>query len=250
MDAPRVAVVTGGSRGVGRSTCIALAAAGYRVVVNYISDQSSAESVEAEIQSSGGSAMTFQADISAPTDVDRLIDTSVKHFGRLDAVVNNAGVMSWRCIDDLDETEFMRIIRVNLLGPFLVAKAAVPHMRTGRWGRIVNISSTAALAGPRLAAHYSASKAGLLGMTRSFAAELRGDEITVNAICPGGVETEMLMPHLLDEGFVPDPADKVGPSRRLGRPEDVASAVAFLTSEAASWITGAVLVVDGGASVG
>jgi 3-oxoacyl-[acyl-carrier protein] reductase len=245
----RVAVVTGASRGIGRAIAVSLAREGADVAVNFRHDRAAAAEVVAEVVSLGRDAVALQGDVSRAADVARVVGQAAGRWGTIDIVVNNAGTTSFLPLPELDEAEFDRVLDVNLKSVFLVTKAALPHIsREGR-GRVINVSSTSGLLGPPLSSHYCAAKAGVNGFTRACATELREHNITVNAICPGGTETRMLLPHLAAQGFELDSPDLVGPMRRLARPTDIAGAAVFLASDDAAWMTGALLVVDGGLSV-
>ena len=242
----RIALVTGGSRGIGRAIALALGQEGAKVAVNYVKSQQAAEEVVEEIDEAGGEAIAVCADVGVPDDVDRMVGTVEERFGRVEILVNNASVNSFWALPDLDLAEFDRIVNCNLRSVFLCTKAVLPGMLRRRGGRIINVSSTSGICGPPESAHYCASKGGVNTFTKACATDLRRYNITVNALCPGGTETDMLVPHLREKGFEFDPPEKVGPSRRLGRPVDIAGAVVFLASDDAAWVSGSLLVVDGG----
>ncbi len=239
-------IVTGSSRGIGRAIALAFGREGASVVVNYVQDAAAAQGVVEEIAAGGGEALAVRADVSEPRDVERLFDCASRHSGGLDVLVNNAAVTSFGSLADLTVEEFDRLMHTNVRSVFLCTKAALPLFRARGAGQIVNISSTSGLVGPPYTSHYCASKGAVNAFTRACATELRVDNINVNAICPGGTETDMLVPHLREEGFIFDPPEAVGPSRRLGRPTDIAGAAVFLASQEAVWITGSLLTVDGG----
>jgi len=245
----RVAVVTGGSRGIGQAIAISFAREGAKVGVGFREDLSGAEAVVAGIAAAGGDAVALKGDVSQAADVERIIATVVALWGGIDILVNNAGTTSFASLAELDEREFDRIINGNLKPVFLCTRIALPHITRAGRGRVINISSTSGLVGPAQSAHYCAAKAGINGFTRACATELREQNITVNAVCPGGTETQMLLPHLAAQGFQLDPPDLTGPLRKLARPNDIAGAALFLASDDAAWVTGSVLVVDGGLTV-
>ena len=242
-----VAVVTGGSRGIGRGVAETLARAGARVVVGYHSRADAAQEVVEGITAAGGTAVAHRADLRERPQADALIAVAQQQFGRVDILVNNAG----RTLDGLllrmRDDDWSEVLRADLDGAFFCLRAAARVMLRQRSGRIVNIASVAGLRGNPGQANYSAAKAGLIGLTRAAAAELGSRQVTVNAVAPGWIETDMtaLVPAAVRESVL----GRV-PLGRLGRPEDVAQAVLFLASPGAAYITGTVLVVDGGLTMG
>lgn len=248
MMTTRVALITGGSRGIGRATALALARGGLDVAVNYREARGAADQVVAEIHAAGRRAAALRADIETATAARGLVGAAVEHFGRLDVLVSNAGVIEKAGVLDLTEEAWDRMFRVNVRGAFFCAQAAARHMAQAGGGRIVFVASTAALmAEPHLAA-YASAKGALLALVRAMALELAPHQITVNAVAPGTTMTGSASAYASD----PDALARVlkrYPLGRLGRPEDTAAAVAFLASEAAGWITGQTLVVDGGCLV-
>lgn len=236
----RVALVTGGSRGIGRAIAIEFASAGAAVAVNYRQRESEADAVVAEIERAGGRAIAVGADVSVGADVKAMIQTVESRLGLIDVLVNNAGTGTIIDIDDLTEEEFDRTLAVNLKSAFLCTQAVLPGMRARRWGRIVNLSSVAARGAGLLGVHYNASKAGLEGLTRGYAARLAREGITVNAVAPGPIDTEMAGP--LKASNV---AAKL-PVGRLGEASEVAEAVLMVVGNA--FITGQTIPVNGGAS--
>ncbi|NPT35277.1 SDR family NAD(P)-dependent oxidoreductase [Paraburkholderia xenovorans] len=236
----RVALVTGGSRGIGRAISIALASAGASVAVNYRQRENEAAGVVAEIERAGGRAIAVRADVSVADDVKAMFREVENHLGLIDVLVNNAGTGTIVDIDDLTEAEFDRTLAVNLKSAFLCTQAALPGMRARHWGRIVNLSSAAARGAGLLGVHYNASKAGVEGLTRGYAAKLAREGITVNAVAPGPIDTEMAGP--LKAANV---ADKL-PVGRLGEASEVAQAVLMVVGNA--FITGQTIAVNGGVS--
>lgn len=239
----RAALVTGGGRGIGRAVCLALAAQGYDVAVNYAASSAAAEKTAEDCRAYGVQAVTLQADVTDPAACQTLVDTAAKTFGRLDVLVNNAGVTADKLILRMQEEDFDKVINANLKGSFFCCKAACKLMMRQRYGRIVNISSVVGLHGNAGQANYAASKAGLIGMTKSLAKEFAARNVTVNAVAPGFIGTDMT-------DAMPEAAKQAAmagiPAGRIGAAEEVANAVAFLAGEGASYITGQVLCVDGG----
>jgi 3-oxoacyl-[acyl-carrier protein] reductase len=235
----KTVVITGSARGIGRRIAERFAAQGANVVISDI-DQAAVEKVAAEI---GGPTIGVQANVTSAEAVDNLLAKTQEKFGRVDIVVNNAGVTRDTLMIRMDEKDWDMVLDINLKGAFLVSKAAAKIMMKQRSGRIVNISSVVGLTGNAGQTNYSASKAGLIGLTKSAARELAGRGITVNAVAPGFIETDMTkeLPEAAKEEF----SKKIALGR-LGKPEDIASAILFFASDDASYITGQVLAVDGG----
>ncbi|OGP61530.1 MAG: hypothetical protein A2V67_20225 [Deltaproteobacteria bacterium RBG_13_61_14] len=241
------ALVTGAGRGIGRAIALRLAEGGCRVAAADIQEEPLAETA-ALIRDLGRDAFAIRADVTVPAEVERMVAETVRAFGGLEVLVNNAGVSSAAFIESVTDAEIERVFSVNLKGVLRVTRAAVPHLKQSGRGRIINLSSVEGIRGSGLLPVYSATKAGVLGLTRANAVELARFGITVNAVCPGPIQTEMLKPLLSDEKFREKMLKGV-PMRRLGVPEDVAGAVAFFASAEASFITGNVLVIDGGMTV-
>ncbi|UYN93620.1 MAG: SDR family oxidoreductase [Enhydrobacter sp.] len=235
----KVALVTGASRGIGRAIAISLAEAGAAVAVNYLSRREDAERVVDRIRQSGASACALQADVSKSDDVTGLVQTAVRALGAVDILVNNAGIGLVRSVDDLTEDDFDVTIAANLKSAFLCTQAVVAGMRARRWGRIVNISSGAARGAGAVGPHYNASKAGLEGLTRGYAARLVRDGITVNAVAPSLIETDMVR-----GGVAASPARI--PLGRFGTPEECAQVVMMLIGNA--YMTGQTVALSGGMS--
>jgi 3-oxoacyl-[acyl-carrier protein] reductase len=239
----KVAVVTGSSRGIGRAIALRLAHEGARVVVNYRSNAAAADEVTGQIKTSNGEALAFQADVSDVAQAQALIGTAIKSFGRIDILVNNAGTTRDTLIMRMSEEDWDVVIDTNLKGSFNCIKAVSRQMMRQRYGRIVNITSVSGLAGNAGQANYASAKAGLVGLTKTVAKELGSRGITCNAVAPGYVPTDLTasLPEELIQEVV-----KRTPLGRMGTPEDLAAAVAFLASDEAGFITGQILAVDGG----
>jgi len=241
--AGKVALVTGGGRGIGRAVALALADAGADVVVAVSRDINAAEAVAEEIRAKGRRALARQTDVSSGVATEELVTAVVADLGRIDILVNNAGITRDGLIMRMSEEDWDAVLDVNLKGTFNCTKAAVKRMVRQRSGRIVNVTSIMGITGNGGQANYAASKAGIIGLTKSTAKEVGSRGITCNAVAPGWVQTQMTE-HLPEA--VAEQALKQISLGRLGQPEDIAGAVLFLCSEASSYITGQVLVVDGG----
>jgi 3-oxoacyl-[acyl-carrier protein] reductase len=239
----RAALVTGASRGIGRATALALADAGAAVAVNFRNRGQQAEEVCAEIEGAGGRALAVQADVRDADAVTAMVKQVTEKLGGLHILVNNAGVIADQYLMMMKPEQWDDVVDTSLKGAFNCTKAAVRAMMRGRWGRIVNISSDAGLMGDVRRANYSAAKAGLVGFTKAVARELAGQGITVNAVAPGIIETDMTadMEEARAQAF-----REMIPLGRFGQPQDVASVVTWLCSEAAGYITGQAISVDGG----
>jgi 3-oxoacyl-[acyl-carrier protein] reductase len=238
----QVAIVTGSSRGLGRAMAESLAACGARVACVARDATRLAETVNA-IQAEGGQAEAFVCDVTDREAVDTLVDRLAEQWGRLDILVNNAGITRDTLLPRMSDDEWDAVLTTNLRSAFLWCRAASRHMMRARSGRIINVSSVSGLIGNPGQTNYSASKAGLIGLTRSLSRELAGRKVTINAVAPGFIESDMtatLGPAIVDE------AKKRIPAKRLGTAAEVAAAVIFLASPAAAYITGHVLTVDGG----
>lgn len=238
----KVALVTGASRGIGAAIAQRLARDGFTVIVNYAESAAPAEALVRSIEQAGGYALAAKADVSDAADVRRLFDAAETAFGGVDVLINNAGILSLANIADTDDSSFDRQIAVNLKGTFNTLREAATRLRAG--GRIINFSSSVvALLQPTYAV-YAATKAGVEAMTSVFAKELRGREITVNAVAPGPTATDLFLKGKPQE--VVERLSKLAPLERLGQPEDIANTVAFLAGPDAGWINGQVLRANGG----
>lgn len=237
-DSSRVAIVSGSSRGMGRAIAIALADAGHDVVVNYRNDEAAGHETLAAVEAAGSRGLLVQADVSRSADVDRLVAAAVDGLGPPTILVNNAGIGE-RVLDvaDLDIDTWNTTLAVNLTGPFLLSQAVIPHMREAGWGRIINVSSTAAQTGGSVGPHYAASKAGIIGLTHGYASKLVEEGITVNAIAMAQIETDMLR-----SATAADPSRI--PIGRFGTVEEVADVAVMLVNNA--YMTGQTISLNGG----
>ncbi|HEY2492917.1 MAG TPA: 3-oxoacyl-[acyl-carrier-protein] reductase [Paenibacillus sp.] len=239
----QVALVTGASRGIGRSIALTLAGNGANVIVNYSGNEAAAQEVVVEIQAMGVEAIALQANVGKSEEAENLVKESISAWGRLDILVNNAGITRDNLIMRMKEEEFDQVIETNLKGVFNCLKAVTRPMMKQRYGRIINISSVVGVLGNAGQANYVAAKAGVIGLTKSSARELASRGITVNCVAPGFIDTDMTK-ELSEEVRSKLSADI--PLARLGQPEEIAKVVAFLASDGASYMTGQTLHVDGG----
>jgi 3-oxoacyl-[acyl-carrier protein] reductase len=239
----RVTLVTGGGRGIGRAIAVRLAQEGARVAISYRSNDAAAEETAELVRQAGVECETFKGDVASPEDVEALMKGVGEAFGSVEILVNNAGTTRDNILLRMKDAEFDEVLATNLKGTYLCTQAVLRGMVRARWGRIVNISSVVGLLGNAGQANYAASKAGIIGLTKSVAREVAGRGITANAVAPGYVETELTgeLPEKIKEQIL----DQV-PVGRFGEPEEIAEVVAFLAGERAAYVTGQTIAVDGG----
>jgi 3-oxoacyl-[acyl-carrier protein] reductase len=243
IEGGRVAIVTGGTRGIGRAIAYRLAEEGVNLAISYRSNDDAAEETAQKVRSDSVECELFKGDVSSPEDVEALFKGVSDAFERVDILVNNAGITRDNLMMRMKEEEFDEVLRTNLKGTYLCTRAALRPMVRARWGRIVNVSSVVGLVGNAGQANYAASKAGIIGFTKSVAREVAQRGITVNAVAPGYVETELT--GSLPENVKEQIRNQV-PAGRFGEPEEVAEVVAFLVAEEAGYVTGQTIAVDGG----
>ncbi len=244
-DDKKVALITGGSRGIGKQVALRFAKQGFNVVINYVSDKTDIESLEKEIkaQNSDIDVLLIKSDVTSYEASEEMIKQAIEKFGKIDVLVNNAGITKDSLLIRMKEEEFDRVIQVNLKGVFNVTKAAVPYMMKKKEGSIINLSSVVGVVGNAGQCNYSASKAGIIGFTKSLAKELASRNIRVNAVAPGFIKTDMtdVLSDTVKEGI-----NAQIPLKRMGSAEEVANVIYFLGSEESSYITGQVINIDGG----
>ena len=244
MNTKKVAIVTGGSRGIGKSTALELAKEGFDVILNYVNSSKEAHKVKELIMLTGSKCFLFEGDISLRETVDNLVSFVMQQCGRIDVLVNNAGVLVQKRFSDITDSDWDATFDYNLKSAFMCTQAVSQKMKEG--GSIVNVSSMGGQFGGPKATHYSASKGAMITFTKSTARVLADKKIRVNAVAPGFIETDMLYSILKTQNSGPNDIINTVPLKRLGQPSDVANAIIFLTSEKASYITGQTLGVNGG----
>ena len=243
MEEKKVVVVTGASRGIGKEIALKYAENGYNVAINYVSDKTNVEELEKEFKEKGAEALIVKADVSKSEQVQEFIKAVIEKYGKIDVLVNNAGITRDMLLMRMREEDFDKVIEINLKGTFLVTKEVVPYMMKKRDGKIISLSSVVGVTGNAGQCNYSASKAGIIGFTKSIAKELASRNIRANAVAPGFIETDMTNV-LSDE--VKENINKQIPMRRMGTAREIANVVYFLGSEESSYITGQVINIDGG----
>jgi 3-oxoacyl-[acyl-carrier protein] reductase len=239
----RIAIVTGAGQGIGRAIALGMAREGATLVIADL-DETNAGAVKREIERVGGKASALYTDISNEGSVRGMIDHTLNEYGRVDILVNNAGIFPTSSVEEMAEEEWNRVIGTNLIGTFLCSRAVVPHLLTQRSGRIISLTSGRAFQGARHGAHYAASKAGIIGFSKSLALELAPYGITVNVICPGITDTAQPRGHQTEEQIYAQ-GERI-PLGRIGQPEDLAGPAVFLASDAAGFITGQTILANGG----
>lgn len=243
MEERKVAFITGGSRGIGKEVATKFAENGYNIVINYVSDKTDVEALRKEWEAKGVEALILKADVTKAEEVENVVKTAVDTFGKIDVLVNNAGITRDNLLMRMSEEEFDKVIETNLKGTFVVTKAVTKYMMKKRSGSIVNLSSVVGVVGNAGQCNYSASKAGVIGFTKSVAKELSSRNIRANAVAPGFIETDMTA--VLSDAVKENIHNQI-PLKRMGLAKEVANLVYFLGSDESSYITGQVINVDGG----
>ena len=243
MEEEKVVLVTGGSRGIGKEVAMKFAKNGYNVVTNYVSDKTDKEKLKKEFEENGIKALVLKADVTKKEDVENLVSKAISEFGKIDVLVNNAGITRDNLLIRMPEEDFDKVLETNLKGTFLVTKAVTKYMMKKRYGSIINLSSVVGVAGNAGQSNYSASKAGIIGFTKSIAKELASRNIRANAVAPGFIETDMT--DVLKEEVKENIHNQI-PLKRMGKAKEVAELIYFLGSENSSYITGQVINIDGG----
>ena len=239
----KVVLVTGGSRGIGKEVALRFAKEGYNVVTNYVSDKTDKEKLKKEFEENGIKALVLKADVTKKEDVENLVSKAISEFGKIDVLVNNAGITRDNLLIRMPEEDFDKVLETNLKGTFLVTKAVTKYMMKKRYGSIINLSSVVGVVGNAGQSNYSASKAGIIGFTKSIAKELASRNIRANAVAPGFIETDMT--DVLKEEVKENIHNQI-PLKRMGKAKEVAELIYFLGSENSSYITGQVINIDGG----
>lgn len=243
MEEKKIVFVTGGSRGIGKEVALKFAENGYDVILNYVSDKTDVEGLKNELKEKGADSLILKADVSKTEEVDSIVKKAIEKFGKIDVLVNNAGITKDNLLMRMSEEEFNKVLEVNLKGTFIVTKLVTKYMIKKRQGSIINLSSVVGVAGNAGQCNYSASKAGIIGFTKSIAKELAPRNIRVNAVAPGFIVTDMtdVLPETVKENIY----NQI-PLKRMGEAKEVAELIYFLGSNASSYITGQVINVDGG----
>ena len=239
----KLAIITGGTRGIGKQIALTFAKEGYNIAINYRTENEDLKNTKKEIEENNVKCFAFQGDVTNFKDCEQFIKQIVEEFGNIDVLVNNAGITRDTLLMRMKEEDFKQVIDTNLIGTFNVTKNVISYMMKARSGRIINISSVVGISGNAGQTNYAASKAGIIGFTKSLAKEVASRNITVNAVAPGFIETQMTA--VLKEDIKEEIAKKI-PLKRMGTPQDVANVVKFLASSDSSYITGQVIHIDGG----
>ena len=243
MEENKTVFVTGGSRGIGKEVALKFADNGYNVVINYVSSKTNVEELQSEFESKGVKTLIMQADVTDKEAIEEVVKKAIEEFGAIDVLVNNAGITKDTLLMKMKTEEFEDVIKVNLQGTFNVTKNVINYMIKARSGKIINISSVVGISGNAGQTNYSASKAGIIGFTKSLAKEVAKRNINVNAVAPGFIQTDMT--NILKEETKENIVKQI-PLGRIGNPQDVANVVKFLASDDSSYITGQVINIDGG----
>ena len=243
MEERKVVLVTGGSRGIGKEVAEVYAENGYDVVINYVSDKTDIEGIKKEFEGKGVKCLLVKADVSKAEDVEKMVEESIKEFGKIDVLVNNAGITRDTLLMRMSEEDFDKVIEINLKGTYLVTKAVTKYMMKKRSGSIINLASVVGVVGNAGQCNYSASKAGIIGFTKSVAKELASRNIRANAVAPGFIATDMTS--ILSDS-VKENINAQIPLKRMGTAREVAEVIYFLGSDKSSYITGQVINIDGG----
>lgn len=239
----KVALITGASRGIGKQVAITLAKEGYDIIINYRSENDDLVNLKNEIEKNNVKCLAIKGDVSSFEDCEKIVKEAIKEFGKIDVLVNNAGITNDMLLLRMKEADFRKVIDVNLVGTFNMTKNVVQYMMKAKSGRIINLASVVGISGNAGQANYAASKAGIIGFTKSLAKELASRNILVNAVAPGFIETDMT--NLLKDEVKEQIANTI-PLKRQGTPEEVANVIKFLASDDSSYITGQVINIDGG----
>ena len=243
MDEKKTVFVTGGSRGIGKEVALKFAENGYDVILNYVSDKTDVDGLTKELKEKGAESLILKADVSNVEQVEDVVKQAIEKFGKIDVLVNNAGITKDNLLMRMSEEEFDKVLEINLKGTFIVTKAVTKYMMKKRQGAIINLSSVVGVAGNAGQCNYSASKAGIIGFTKSVAKELASRNIRANAVAPGFIATDMT--DVLPEAVKENIHNQI-PLKRMGTAKEVAELIYFLGSDASSYITGQVINIDGG----
>ncbi len=243
MGEKKTVLVTGGSRGIGKEVALKYAENGYNIVINYVSSNTDVEELKKEFEQKGAEALILKADVTNTEEVENVVNKAIEKFGTIDVLVNNAGITKDNLLMRMTEEEFDKVININLKGTYVVTKAVIKYMMKKRCGSIINLSSVVGVAGNAGQCNYSASKAGIIGFTKSLAKELSSRNIRVNAVAPGFIQTDMTS--VLSDSVKENINSQI-PLKRMGSPREVANVIYFLGNDDSSYITGQVINVDGG----